>query len=352
MLGTRTGPALLAAMLLAACTSGDEDTAPTDDGPEATTQTPAASSGCDTIDPVETVTAEPGRVDLESGGEARWYLRQVPPAAADGEPLPVIVDVHGYSEGAEIHFQMSALGELGRDEGFVTIFPHGDAGGRVVPGWDWGADDPDVAYFGHLLDDVEATLCVDTDRVYVTGLSNGAFLASTLACTHAERIAAIAPVAGIRSVEPCDASRPVPIVAFHGTDDDFVAFEGGFGSAVADLPTPDGQGTLGGDVPVEEPPASDVPDGPSIPEIVAEWAERNGCGPEPEETRIADDVLLVAYDCPVGAAVELYVIEGGGHAWPGSELSAAVEAIVGFTTFSISANEIMWDFFAAHPLPR
>ena len=42
---------------------------------------------------------------------------------------------------------------------------------------------------------------------------------------------------------------------------------------------------------------------------------------------------------------------GGGHSWPGSEFSKAVAAVVGPTTMSISANELMWKFFQAHPLP-
>ena len=57
------------------------------------------------------------------------------------------------------------------------------------------------------------------------------------------------------------------------------------------------------------------------------------------------------YRCPRGADVDFYRIEGGGHTWPGSEFSKQIEAAVGPTTFSISADEVMWKFFSAHPLP-
>ena len=43
---------------------------------------------------------------------------------------------------------------------------------------------------------------------------------------------------------------------------------------------------------------------------------------------------------------------GGGHSWPGSEFSQAVASVVGPTTMSISADELMWKFFQAHPLPE
>ena len=91
---------------------------------------------------------------------------------------------------------------------------------------------------------------------------------------------------------------------------------------------------------------------PSVDASLTAWAARNGCDDDaaPSEERVADDVVRVAYDCPDGAEVELYRVEGGGHAWPGSEFSASVAAIVGRTTMSISANEIMWSFFRRHSL--
>ena len=51
------------------------------------------------------------------------------------------------------------------------------------------------------------------------------------------------------------------------------------------------------------------------------------------------------YDCPDGAAVELYIIVGGGHAWPGSQFSKSIEKIVGPTTTEIDANDLIWAFF-------
>jgi polyhydroxybutyrate depolymerase len=90
--------------------------------------------------------------------------------------------------------------------------------------------------------------------------------------------------------------------------------------------------------------------GPSIPEMTATWAVRNGCDATPSETSVAADVTLVAFDCPPGADVELYRVDNGGHSWPGSEFSSKVASVIGSTTMSISANELMWDFFEAHPL--
>ncbi|MGH9214838.1 MAG: alpha/beta hydrolase family esterase [Acidimicrobiales bacterium] len=288
------------------------------------------------------------KVMLTSGGVERWYLRHVPPAHDGTTPVPEVVDLHGYSEGADVHAVVSGLGPYGDEQGFVTLTPHGQGQGPV-PLWDTTPGGRDQVFLEAMLDEVEASLCVDTARIFVTGLSNGAMMTSTLACELSDRFAAAAPVAGVTEVEDCDADRPVPVVAFHGTDDGFLSYDGGFGPQVASLPSPDGQGTLGD---AADPPGEPVePTGPPVPEVVAEWADRNGCDDTaPEEQAVADDVTVLSFGCPTGAEAELYRVEGGGHSWPGSEFLASVENIVGHTTMSISANEVMWEFFEQHPL--
>ena len=334
--------------------SGDDDgadgaSAGSGDGPNTSSPTgadvdPVPSSGCG-ASTASTVAAGEEKVTMRSGDVERWYLRHVPPAHDGTTPVPVVVDLHGYTEGADVHAVHSVLGPFGDDRGFVTITPQGTG---TVAMWQAAPGSPDVAFAGDLLDQVEETLCVDTARVFVTGLSNGAMMTSVLACEMADRFAAAAPVAGVTEIDGCDPARPVPLVAFHGTEDPFLDFEGGFGPGVANLPTPDGSGTIGeaaGDEPA-------VPAGPTVPEVVAGWAGRNGCSDdEPTEDALADDVTVVAYDCPAGAEVELYRIEGGGHTWPGAEMLKAATDVVGITTFSVSANEVMWEFFLDHPLP-
>lgn len=281
------------------------------------------------------------KVTLMSGGTERWYVRHLPEVHA---PAPVVLDLHGYSEGAAVHTKMSDLGTFGDAHGFVTITPQGQG---PVPRWDTTLGSTDLTFVGDLLDHVEGTLCVDTNRVFVTGLSNGAFMTSAIACVYSDRIAAVAPVAGIRDIEGCKPVRKVPVVAFHGTADGFVAFDGGVGAKVALLPAPDGSGRTLGESGLL--PSSEAK-GPSIPEIVATWAHRNGCGGKATEQSVAPDVVRVRYPCPAGADVQLYRVEGGGHSWPGSAFSKSVGALIGPTTTSISADEIMWAFFAAHPL--
>lgn len=272
-------------------------------------------------------------------GSTRWYLLTAP--AATG-PVPLVVDFHGLSEGAEIHTLMSEMGELGLERGFATAFPQGTGtpvGWRV---YGEGVESPEVAFVDTVLDDILAARCVDTSRVYATGLSNGAMMTSMLACTRADRFAAFAPVAGLSTWDGCEPERPAPILAFHGTADPILYFNGGIGdlSIVTEGEAPE-------DVEV---PEADL-DGEGYPATARVWAERNGCAPDPVDTDLSDTIIDRTWSCPAGAALEFVIVEGGGHSWPGSEFAKAIVDIVGPTTEEIHASEAMWDFFRRYQLP-
>jgi polyhydroxybutyrate depolymerase len=331
-------------LLVTACSgssSSDSASTTTVAKAKAAAVTAQRSPGCKASTPVA---AGEVKIDTTSGGTPRWYYRHVPTGYTATTPVPVVLDLHGYAEGATVHKQMSAMGPFGDTHDFVTITPQGSGG--TVPAWDTSLDGADMKYIGDLLDEVEQTVCVDEHRVYATGLSNGAFMTSAVACRYADRIAAAAPVAGIRDIKGCKPSRPVPVIAFHGTADPYVGYDGGLGQKAADLPTGDGR-TLG-EAGAVDPKAK----GPSIPEITAAWAKRNSCTSTPTDTTVAADVTLIKFPCPTGDEVELYRVTGGGHTWPGSEFSKAIASAVGPTTFSINADELIWKFFEAHPLAR
>lgn len=279
------------------------------------------------------------RVDTTSGGVERWYFRYLPRVYDGTTALPIVLDLHGHSEGALVHRANSALGTFGHTHGFITVTPQGSG---QESRWDTPADSADMKFLVDLLDEVEQTLCVDQRRVFVTGYSNGAFMASAMSCLFADRIAAVAPVAGIRDVPGCRPTRPVPVVAFHGVADPFVAFEGGLGPGVTNLPPADAQQLIDVAAPTES--------GLSIPGVTAAWAARNGCDPQATEKAVGPDVTLVRHACPNHADVQLYEIRGGGHTWPGSQFSKSIEPFVGKTTFSIDADAVMWKFFQQHPL--
>ncbi len=306
------------------------------------TTSAAASAGCaakQSIAPGQTT------VHIMSSGIDRWYLRHVPPTYTDTKPMPLVVDVHGYQEGAPIQSVMSGFGPYGDQHGFITVEPNGLG---PVPHWDTTLGSNDLVFIGAVVDDMEKAMCIDTKRVYAAGLSQGAFMSSAIACEYADRFAAVAPVAGITAViKGCKPARPVPVIAFHGTADPFVSYTGGLGPAALNLPNPNGKGKIGDNKAIKDAPRS-----PSVPQQLAAWAKRNGCTLTLEEQPVTSDVTLLSYPCPKGQEVELYRVTGGGHTWPGSAFSAnpAVARLTGRTTMSINATALIWQFFQQHSL--
>jgi polyhydroxybutyrate depolymerase len=323
---------------------GTEEPADETDEPETTsapegevaTSEPVASGGCGSST-VGLLESERLEVDAD-----RYYLLTTPEDHDGENPVPLVLDFHGLTEGAEVHAGHSALGPYAQENGFVVAFPHGS--GEPV-GWQTAADrtgNDDLVYVDEVLDQLEEDLCVDTSRVYATGLSNGALLSSTIACTMDDRFAAVAPVAGITATEPCEADRPVPVHGFHGTDDPILLFNGGVNLDVLGGGDDEGED--------DELPEPDL-DGEGYPANAAAWAERNGCEDDPVDEERTDTVLRRSWDCPPGAEVVFDIIDGHGHGWPGSDFSVAIEAAIGPNDMSIDANEEMWRFFERFALP-
>jgi polyhydroxybutyrate depolymerase len=342
--------------LLAGGCSGGDDAGPADagrDAGEASSEAPDAedaegaagvpSPGCGQGAAEQTDLAE-GSIDVR--GAARRFLLAAPAHEEGDDPRPLVLDFHGLAEGADIHAEMTQLGPLGVDEGFVTVFPHGT--GQPVR-WDVGSDpatNDDLAYVDALLDHVGGERCIDTSRVYATGLSNGAMMASAVGCAMADRVAAIAPIAGILLPEPCDPARPVPVLTFHGTADPILLFNGGIDAGALDSALSGG----GGDGTTTTAP-TDL-DGSGYPETVRGWAALAGCDPDSaEDERVGDEVIRRTFDCPADAPVEFLIVEGGGHSWPSSEFSRSIEGVVGHTTFEVDASAELWEFVRRFQLP-
>jgi polyhydroxybutyrate depolymerase len=88
---------------------------------------------------------------------------------------------------------------------------------------------------------------------------------------------------------------------------------------------------------------------PSVEATVQGWAARDGCGSTHATVvfQNGDSTCTTFAGCPAGMAVTQCTVDGGGHTWPGG----TPDALFGKTTTDLSATDMMWDFFAAHPMP-
>jgi polyhydroxybutyrate depolymerase len=329
---------LVVTLSLAAC-SGD------DGAGGATGVASDPSPGC------EAAPAAAGRSEvlLESGGQTRRYVLYVPAGLEDGQPAPLVLDVPAYSP-AELEEQFSELttpredGTVKADEvGAVVVTPDPIGGDGFLRTWNFTGDAPgypdDQLFFADVLADVGERTCIDRNRVLATGFAVGGVMAAIVACNPDFGIAALATVSGPYDPPSCAREAPLPVVAFHGTADPLLPFDGGAGPNVPLLGlTP---ATIAGLVGI-------VPDLVGARGSVRAWAERDGCAAEPETTAIGTGVTRESWrDCAAGGAVDLYVIEDAGHTWPGSRGMDDLVSLLGPTTAAVEATDILWDFFVA-----
>lgn len=282
---------------------------------------------------------------ITTGDGQRTYRLHVPPSHMGSTAVPVVLNIHGATSNAATQEAYSGFSTKADAEGFVVVYPEGVTTTALnfthFNAWMLASPEPnDVSFINTLLDALEVQLCVDHNRVFSTGLSNGAMLSVRLACSLSDRIAAIAPVAGVyyppealdlNPAETCPDTRPMPVIAFHGNSDAFVPFNGGFG------------GIPGLMITFRLP----IDDNTVMEDVMADWSTHNGCTSGRQESQVDTEVRLIRYDsCARGATAELYGVDGGGHTWPG-----AVDAPqLGYTTHQISATDLIWAFFSEHPL--
>lgn len=263
---------------------------------------------------------------VTSLGETRRYIVHVPQSYDGTTAVPLVISIHGYMDWAAHQEMMTGWSALADEEGFIVVYPLGTEFPRRWRAYatEGEAAQADVVFLTELIDKLGGEYVIDPARIYVNGLSNGAGMSLRLACEAPERVAALGLVAGAYLLpwEACAAEQAVPAVVFHGTADPLVPFGGG-PSESFDEPFPEMVGW------------------------VDSLAERNGCSGETALPQSGAVGGVQYTGCT--AEVRFYVIEGGGHTWPGGE--PLPESITGMTTDDISATEVMWAFFQAQPLP-
>jgi len=270
------------------------------------------------------------RRTFKMGELERTYLVHVPPKYDAKKPTPVVLILHGAGTNGLLTVAFCGLNKTSDDAGFMAVYPDGTGVGPFLtwnsfnrPG---GKGPDDVAFIGKVLDDLATVVNVDAKRVYATGISNGGMMCYKLADELSDRICAIAAIAGQMTMSKINPKRPVSVMHFHGTDDKIVPFEG---------------------------PKKGFVFIKSVEFTIDAWVEANGCPKEPKtvkEPNKVDDgtsVMRKTYGPGKdGAEVVLFIIEHGGHTWPGRP----APSFIGKATQNISANDLMWEFFERHRL--
>jgi polyhydroxybutyrate depolymerase len=317
---------LVGILAVAACGSGAAAPAAPSASTSASLRATAAAGKC-TNGPSQTL-------HLTAGGFQRTAIVHVP-AKAPASPRPLVLNLHGSQSDAKAQVALTGMNASADDHGFIVVYPQ--AAIAAASGFDWnipgvpligGRTPPpnaanDVDFLTRLVTTMESRFCIDAKRVYVTGFSGGARMASQLACDASTTFAAIAPVSGLRMPSPCPATRLVPVIAFHGTADPVDPYAG-HGQAYWTY---------------------------SVMQAASDWGRFEGCDPTPTSRAGSGFTLATYAGCRQQSQIQLYSITGEGHEWPaGPHLRKAITKTLGPQSAAVNANSVMWDFFAAHPM--
>lgn len=294
------------------------------------------------------VHAEDLRKVLQYGGAERSYYVHVPPGAAQKKSLPLLILLHGGGGGAPQALENYPLKPVADREGFLLVTPNGSG---PLPrellrtwnvGWGFGYAQrkkvDDVGFVRALIGQIKKDYPVDSKRVYLTGLSNGAILCHYAAAANSDLISGIAPVVGCAGgaetpdlTYPQAPKHPLNVIMFNGELDEHVPLKGGKQL----LHT--------------EKQARYVC---SAQQSARFWVQANGCRPEAKVEELPDQ-KSTRYTWSGGkqnTQVVLWVLHNQAHAWPGG---SAPRAVADQPSPLVKAHEELWKFFSgATPIAR
>ena len=279
-------------------------------------------------------------------GISRLYTYYIPSTYQEGDKLPLMITLHGRAFNAEQQLADSQFDKMAEEEGFILIAPNcvtidndgntasegytfRDLSGVSANNIRWNAmysfydihGVDDVAYISELIDYFAQHFGIDTDRVYLSGMSNGALMSMRLATELTDKIAGIGAVAGTISYQFMEngVSGPMKIVMINGDEDPTVNIDGAPNYS------------------------------PSIWEAAEWFNEQFGITGDPVITELPqtvedDPTQVVKYEWPEkdGSQVVIYLVKGGGHTWPGGT-QYFPEARIGKLSRHYSASELIWE---------
>lgn len=255
---------------------------------------------------------------ITSDGLHRTFLLHLPPSYGR-QPQPLVINYHGYTETTQVFAQYSNMAFEANAAGFILVFPQGEDNPTT---WDAGigsygptGDADDVQFTRDLIHYLEQNYCLDTHRIYVTGYSIGGSMAYRVACNLSTQIAALATVEGAFYTAPggCHPAHSVPVLEIHGQADRYAPYTG--------------------NPPLKMEAVQPYLDG---------WLGWDHCSNTTSTFFQQSDVTGIEWPhCANGSVVAHYIISDGGHTWPG----AAPKAFLGYTTHTINANVVIWNFF-------
>jgi poly(3-hydroxybutyrate) depolymerase len=230
-------------------------------------------------------------ITITAGGKTHYCVFYVP----SGINKPAVVFyVHG-ATGSGPNFENETKGDsTANREKFIAVYPSA-ASNDGTGIWADMSGTTDYPFYLAVLDTLDKRYQIDTNRIYMTGFSQGGFISFVAGCSYSNVFAAIAPVSG-HAGSSCTLKRPVSVFLTFGGQEDVSSF-------LSDLNI---------------------------------WLKLDTCPSTPTITRPYTGVTRVSYGpCAQGTYVIMDSISGQGHQWP-TKLNQSDEVWAFFKQFSLN----------------
>jgi polyhydroxybutyrate depolymerase len=159
---------------------------------------------------------------IDINGLERVYRLVVPEGIDSEKPAPLVFAFHGLLDSKDIMPWYTRLDDLAKKHGFILVYPNGR--NRHWPlVVEWAKEDLD--FFDALYAHVTSQYNVDLDRVYLAGMSNGAYFSNLLASQRSDKIAAIAAHSGglgLVGLKELTVENKYAVLVIHGDADSIV----------------------------------------------------------------------------------------------------------------------------------
>lgn len=275
------------------------------------------------------------KVTMDYGGRSRYYLLHVPLSYTREKAVPLVFVLHGGGGSAGQIEKSKGFDEFSNKDGFIVVYPAGTSrwfkdklltwNTRFMDTYADKEDVDDVGFILKILSDISGKYAIDPKRVYATGMSQGGIMTYRLGCEASDKFAAIAPVAGAMITDRCQPTSSVSVLAFHGTADPRIPYNGG---------------------PGEYHMKANVS---SVMDDIRFWRRFDGIADQPVQEKTIGRANLKLYG-PTQAGVEVgvWTLNGQGHAWPGKP---GLRPRSDQPNMDINATALISEFFMEHVKP-
>ena len=274
---------------------------------------------------------------MDVNGDRRDYITKFP--TNKKEDMPLIIALHGGGSNWKKFnkaITRNTLEKAANNIGALLIFPTGknndwNDGQQAVVQDEKEYDD--VKFISKLIDYAIEEYDVDASKIFVTGMSNGGFMAIRLAVELSNKITAVAVVSAQMSFKTkfLQMHQPISFMLINGTEDPVIPFNGG---KIKSARLSKRKGSV-----------------LSTNETIKYFVENNNCNKKSikstQDIRKLDmtSVVINHYqNCDEKAQVKLIKIIGGGHLWPGGK-QYLPKSIIGNLSKEINASKTIVDFF-------